>query len=178
MIFFVNPVVAGASKAKIESMTVKAVNRAISGVVKVGTYRELVNIQYDSLGKITSVSTNMMQMNGLSSDIANLSQNFLELFASQGISVPLGTFSGMPILTGKGPGVNLRVVPIGAVTCSFNSEFIGAGINQTLHRITLKVKSVVNLIMPLGSHHVTAEVDVLLCDNVIVGEVPEFLFTR
>ena len=114
MVIFINPVVAGAANAKIEAMTVKAVNRAISNIVTASTYRELTDVRYDVNGKITSLSTNMLQMNGLSSDIANTSQGFLEMFASTGIPVPIGTFSGAPILVGKGPNVTLRVVPVGS----------------------------------------------------------------
>ena len=176
MVLFVNPIVAGAAKAKIEALTTKAVNRAIADIVTAGTYRELTDIRYDERGKITSISANMLQMNGLSSDIVNTSNGFLELFSAQGIAVPLGTFSGLPILTGKGPNVNLRVVPIGSVRCKFDSHFIGQGINQTLHRITLKVQSIVNLIMPLGSRNITAEIEVLVCDSIIVGEVPGIWF--
>jgi len=178
MIFFVNPIVAAAAKAKVEALTTKAVNRAIAGIVSAGTYRELTNIRYDERGKITSISANMLQMNGLSSDIANSSQHFLEMFAATGIAVPLGTFSGLPLLTGKGPNVNLRVVPVGSIRCKFDSHFLGQGINQTLHRITLIVQSLVNLVMPLGSRTVAAEIEVLVCDSIIVGEVPEFFFAR
>ena len=176
MVIFINPIVANYSQAKIEAMTVKAVNRAISQVVSAGAYRELTIVNYGGDGKITGISANMLQINGLSSDIALVSQNFLELFATQGIDIPVGTFSGMPILTGKGPNVHLRIVPVGSVNCQFTSEFVGAGINQTHHRIVLRVRTAVNLIMPLGSRSVASEIEVLLCDNVIVGEVPEFMF--
>ena len=178
MVFFVNPVVAGAARVKIETLTARSVNRAISSIVTLGTYREITQISYDSNGKISGISTNMMQANGLATDIAAASQNFLDSYAREGISVPLGTFSGLPILSGRGPNVNLRIVPVGAVHCTFDSEFLGQGINQTLHRLTLKVKVLVNLIMPLGSRNIEAEIEALLCESIIVGEVPEFLFTK
>jgi sporulation protein YunB len=178
MWLLINPVVASVAQAKIETLTTKAVNRAIAQVITAGTYRELTDIRYDLQGKITSVSANMLRMNGLSSDIALSSQSYLESFAAQGIAVPLGTFSGIPILTGRGPGIVLRLVPVGSVHCTFESAFIGQGINQTLHRIVLKVQTLINLIMPLGGRHVEAEIEAILCENIIVGEVPEFLFTK
>ena len=178
MHFFVNPIIADYSKAKIEAMSVKAVNRAVSQVMSASSYKDLTDVRYGADGKIMSLNANTVQINTLTSDIALLSQRFLELFATTGIEVPVGTFSGMPILTGKGPNVNLRVVPVGAVNCIFDSKFYGAGINQTHHRIILRFKTVVNLIMPLGSRNVTAEIEVLLCDSVIVGEVPELWFPK
>lgn len=175
---FVNPIVVDYTHAKIEAMTVKATNRAVNNIVSANTYRELLIIKYDAAGKIQSLTSNTLQMNNLSSDIALLAQGELELLANMGIAVPLGTFSGWPLLTGMGPSVNLRVVPVGSVNCSFLSEFIGAGINQTRHRVVLKVHSVVNLVMPLTSRRAEAEIEVLLAESIIVGEVPEFLFTK
>ena len=178
MVFFVNPIVAGYSKSKIESMTVNAVNNAIAKVMTIGIYRELTFIHYDTQGKISGLSVNMVQMNRLSGDIALTSQGFMETFAQAGLGVPVGTFSGLPVLTGRGPNVTLKVVPAGAVYCTFDSEFVGQGINQTVHRIMLHVNTTVNLIMPLGSRNIKAEIQVLLCDSIIVGEVPEFFFSR
>jgi len=177
-IFFVNPIIVAYSQSKIESMAIRAVNNSIANVVKTETYRELTQVHYDAGGKISGLSINMLQMNGLSVEIALASQTFMESFASAGLGVPLGTFSGLPILTGRGPDVTLRVVPVGAVYCTFDSKFIGQGINQTVHRIMLRVNTMVNLIMPLGSRNIRAEVEVLLCDSIIVGEVPEFFFSR
>ena len=178
MLAFVNPVVFNYSRAKIEGMTVKAVNRSVYSAVSADTYNKLVDIRYDSGGKITSLTTNMLQMNGLSSDIALKGQREIELLASVGIAVPLGTFSGIPVLTGKGPDVTLRIVPVGSIYCTFASDFSSAGFNQTRHRITLKVRSKVNLIMPLATRRVESEIDVMLCESIIVGEVPEFLWTK
>lgn len=178
MFVFVNPVVINYSKAKVEGITVKAVNKSISSIVSADTYKNLVDIRYDSAGKITSLTTNMLQMNGLASDVALKGQKEIEHISQLGIAVPLGTFSGLPILTGKGPDVVLRVVPVGSINCTFSSDFSEAGFNQTRHRIVLKVRSKVNLIMPLVTHRVEAEVDVMLCESIIIGEVPAFLWTK
>ena len=178
MLAFVNPIVFDYSRVKIEGMTVKAVNRSVYSAVSTDTYKDLVDIRYDTAGKITSLTANMFQMNWLSSDIALKSQREVELLASVGITVPLGTFSGIPVLTGKGPAVTLRVVPVGSIYCTFASDFSSAGFNQTRHRITLKVRSKVNLVMPLATKRVEAEVEVMLCESIIVGEVPQFLWTK
>jgi sporulation protein YunB len=175
---FVNPVVVRYSTAKIEAMTVKAVNRCVNTVVGANTYRNLVDIRYDDAGKITSLTTNMLAMNGLSSDISLGTQQQLDMLASYGIEVPIGTFSGLPILTGQGPAVKLRVVPVGSINCSFSSDFAAAGINQTRHRIILKVRALVNLVMPLFSRTVDQTIEVMLCESIIIGEVPEWMWGK
>jgi len=178
MIAFVNPIVVNYSAAKIEAMTIKAVNRSINQIVRHDTFRDLVDIRYGGDGKITSLTTNMLQMNGLASDIAVKTQYEIERLATVGIEVPLGTFSGLPILTGKGRNIKLRVVPVGSINCSFASDFSAAGINQTRHRIILRVNSIVNLVMPLTTRRIEAVVEVMLCESIIIGEVPEWFFSR
>ena len=178
MTFLVNPIVVAHSKSKIEAMTIRAVNRAIAETVTTGLHRELTNISYGQNGRIIGVYTNTIQANNIAMEIAHAAQDLMRHFAAAGLAVPLGTFSGFPILTGRGPDVILRVVPVGSVYCDFDSYFVGQGINQTLHRIKLKVRTMVNLIMPLGSRNIMAEVEVLLCDNIIVGEVPQFYLAR
>ena len=175
IIKFVNPIVATYSVSHIQAITVKATNYAIAEVITPSTFAELVDIRREADGRITSLSTNYVEMNSLVGRIAHAAQNNLEASRNR-IPVPLGTFSGLPVLSGIGPAINLRLTPVGAVNCGFVSEFIEAGINQTNHRIILKVRSTVNIIMPLGSRLVETEVEVLLSESIIVGAVPEFLF--
>ena len=60
----------------------------------------------------------------------------------------------------------------------FKSEFVSAGINQTVHRIYLEVSSVVNLILPIFDDPVQTYTQVLICESVIVGTVPDFYFSN
>jgi len=175
VIRFVNPVVAEYSVAHVQAMTVKATNNAIAEVITKETFMNLVDIRREVAGRITSISTNYVEMNYLTGRIAFVAQQKLESNRAR-IPVPMGTFTGLPALSGVGPAVNLRVTPVGAVNCGFNATFIEAGINQTRHRIVLMVRSTVNVIMPLGSRVVETEIEVVLAESIIVGEVPEFLF--
>jgi sporulation protein YunB len=178
MVAFVNPIVVNYSAAKIDAMTIKSVNRAVSQVVGTNTYRDLVDIRYDAQGKITSLTSDMIQINTLASSIALTAQGELDILATDGLDVPIGTFTGLPILTGKGRNINIGVIPIGSISTSFTSEFTSAGINQTRHRIVLTVHSTVHLVLPLHNRAVHAEIQVMLCESIIIGEVPEFFFHR
>jgi len=173
LVIHVNPIIVAYSQSRIESLTVKAVNEAIGDVLSIDTYSKLTVIYRDGQNKIEAVGTDMVLMNQISGKIAIQGQKHIEESTNSRLGVPLWTFSGLPILTGRGPEVPLRVVPVGTVLCTFNSEFIGQGINQTLHRIVLSAQVTVNLIMPLGSRIIHENIDVLLCENVIIGEVPE-----
>ena len=84
-----------------------------------------------------------------------------------------GSFTGFKLLSGKGPGVKIQIVPIGEVETNLKSEFKAQGINQTLHRIYLEVKSRIEILTPF--HNIEKEItnQVLLAENIIVGHIPE-----
>lgn len=52
------------------------------------------------------------------------------------------------------------------------SEFTSQGINQTLHRVYLQVKCEVNILTPFDNISREITNQVLLMENVIVGNIP------
>lgn len=52
------------------------------------------------------------------------------------------------------------------------SEFTAQGINQTLHRVYLQVKCDVNILTPFDNISREITNQVLLMENVIVGNIP------
>ena len=67
----------------------------------------------------------------------------------------------------------MQILPIGAVHASFDTEFESAGINQTRHRIFLKLRATVSLIIPTGSQIVEVESIMPIAESIIVGGVPD-----
>ena len=119
------------------------------------------------------ISSNAVRINYLSREIIENAQKKLEFLGSKGVNIPLGTFSGMPILVGHGPLVNIKLIPIGAINCNFSSKFISAGVNQTNHRIYLEVNSIVNIILPTASQNVNTKTQIMIAENIIIGKVPQ-----
>jgi len=83
-----------------------------------------------------------------------------------------GSFTGFKLLSGRGPGVKIRISSIGDVETDLKSEFIAQGINQTLHRVYLQVKCTVNILTPFDNISRDITNQVLLAENVIVGNIP------
>ena len=86
--------------------------------------------------------------------------------------MPFGSFTGIKLLAGKGPGINITIVSTGNVETDLRSEFIAQGINQTLHRVYLQVKCEVSILTPFHEIACSINNQVLLMENVIVGNVP------
>lgn len=76
------------------------------------------------------------------------------------------------MLAGKGPGVKIKISSIGEVETDLRSEFTAQGINQTLHRVYLQVKCNINILTPFDNISREITNQVLLMENVIVGNIP------
>mgnify|MGYP001784667819 FL=1 len=83
-----------------------------------------------------------------------------------------GSFTGLKILSGRGPGIKIRISSVGDVATDLRSEFVSQGINQTLHRVYLQVDTSVNILTPFDNIEKEISNQVLLMENVILGEIP------
>ncbi len=86
--------------------------------------------------------------------------------------MPFGSFTGFKLLAGRGPGVKIKISTIGEVETDLRSEFTSQGINQTLHRVYLQVKCNVNILTPFDNISREITNQVLLMENIIVGNIP------
>lgn len=170
----VNPIILSITESKVASLSTKAVNSAVSEVlVENNLYEDLVTICTNDAGDVVMIQANSVLINKLSRDLARASQTKLDTIGAQGVSIPMGTFTGMPIFIGRGPEVRLKVMPIGAIQCSFMSEFVQAGINQTNHKIYVNLTATINVVLPVANKQIVSNTQLLICENIIVGKIPE-----
>ena len=174
----VNPVVFNYAHAVLDAVAVQAVNKGVADVVNADTYSTLTDIRRDDSGTITSINADAAAMNVLAVQVSTRAQAYLDMMGNEGLPVPIGTFSGIPFLVGQGFPVKLNLRLVGAVNCNFNSEFKSAGINQTEHKITLCTNAVVDIVLPFDTKRTNVMIEMLFADSIIVGQVPEFMFTH
>ena len=173
--FVVAPVVWAYGESGVEKMLVVSSNNAISSI-SIAQYDDLAMINYDNSNKITSIVTNSAKINELANMLATKTQNELDNQSSLGLNIPIGTCSGISFLAGHGGDISLSVQPHGNVICRFYSTFASSGINQTLHRIWVSVESEANLVLPLGTKTINKQIEYLVAECVIVGEIPNVYF--
>ena len=170
----VNPVIIESSSAKTRSLSQKAVEQAIYDTINGNAiYDSLVMISRDEAGNVAYITTNALQINILARELARSAQEKLEDLGEEGIDIPLGTFTGMPIFVGRGPNINIKLLPIGSISCKFSSEFNDAGINQTNHKIYLTVTTNVSVILPTANQTVQTTTQILIAESIIIGEIPD-----
>ncbi|MDR0897587.1 MAG: sporulation protein YunB [Oscillospiraceae bacterium] len=168
------PVILTMAEARARVMAVQAMNNAVFQVMRNGgTYSDLMEIVVDNEGRVTMLKANTARMNELATQAAMAVQTNLDNIASQGIGIPLGAALGSKLLAGSGPSVQVQVVPVGAVSTEFVSEFTSAGINQTRHRIFLQMNTTVEMVIPTGTQAAAVSAHVPVAESIIVGNVPQ-----
>ncbi|MCL1963691.1 MAG: sporulation protein YunB [Firmicutes bacterium] len=168
------PVILTMAEARAREMAVQAMNSAVYEVMREGgAYDDLMTVMLGEKGRVTMMQANSVRMNELATRAALLVQRNLEDIAREGIRIPLGMALGSRMLAGSGPSVRVKVVPMGAVSTEFVSEFTSAGINQTRHRIFLEIHTTVQMVIPMGSKTASVTGNVPVAESIIVGEVPD-----
>ena len=139
-------------------------------------YDDLIEIVKDNDGNITLIRTNSSAVNALARGITQSAQRNLEQIGEQGIGIPIGSLSGISFFAGRGPDVKIKAIPVGSIDTNFSSQFIPAGINQTLHRLFIDVTASVSIVIPGAENKVTTLTQVLIGESVIIGKVPDVYF--
>lgn len=168
------PAVVALSQEKVRSIATKTVSEVVGQVLTEGgyTYDDLVEVSYSSENKVSQISTNSTQVNLLVREVTAKVQERFDQIDNTSISVSLGSFSGIPFLFGYGPQIKLNLVPVGTVQTSFDTKFLSAGINQTLHSLYFDVDAILGLILPGSTQNFQTDLQILICESVIVGEIP------
>ncbi len=136
---YVNPQIVKTNTAQIKAYTNSVINTAILGTLKNNDYDNLISIQKDADGNVTLLSVNSKNSNNLINNINSQIQNTLNSQNSLNYCLPLGTFTGIPLLAGIGPNVKLNIVPIGSVQTAYKSQIASMGINQSYHKIYITI---------------------------------------
>ena len=136
-------------------------------------YSDFIIIHKDDKGNILMLESNMKNINIVISDVANRIQKSINNTESEDVSISLGSFTGVSILSGRGIKVPIRISTIGNVKTNVRSEFVSQGINQTLHRLYLDIESEISVLTPFNTINESIKNQLILAENIIVGEIPE-----
>ncbi len=170
----ISQVILDRAYANAYSLAVKVINSAVADVMHTGvTYEDLITVHMNDQGQVTMLQANTIRMNELATKAALQAQEKLQDANNQVIQIPLGAALGINFLAGSGPNISVRILPVGAVSTQFVSEFESAGINQTRLKILLSAKTTVRLVIPTGSKQVELVSSIPIAESIIVGSVPD-----
>ena len=169
------PLMGDLAVSRVSNQASKLVSSAINETIQSGEvdYERLISFEKDDAGKVTALKSNMAEFNRLQTQIdSNILQHLSEVSLST-LSVPVGTLTGITLLSGRGPVINVKMQSVGSSTSRFENEFSSAGINQTKHRIVLNVDVRISILLPGTKTSTTVSNSYVVAETVIVGSVPE-----
>lgn len=168
------------AESQVKSSTSTMANDAIAKQIADGIiqYDRIVYFEKDLDGRITALKTNIGEINRLKTDVLNIINTEIMALDSSDIGIPMGDVFLPEFLSGKGPAIPVHILAVRNSDASFASNFSQAGINQTLHQLTMKVSVDVAVLVLGQTSSFTVSSDVVVAETIIVGAVPNtFLHT-
>lgn len=166
------------ARTQITNATSDLINDAIDRQIEAGDihYDRIVYFEKDLNGRITALKTNMTEVNRLKTCTLNIINDEILALDTSDIGVPLGSIFVPEVFSGQGPIIPVEIISIRNSDAYFTSNFTQAGINQTLHQLTMSVLVDVSVLVLGETASFTVTSEVVVAETVIVGDVPDTFF--
>lgn len=160
---------------RVSNMVGRVVTEAVSDAVDSGEirYQDLISLEKNDTGGVAALVSNMAEFNRLQSAITQDILARLGDMSDVDLSIPIGTLTGSALLAGRGPDFSVRMQTTGSCSARFANDFSQAGINQTTHRIMLRVDVFMSVLLPGFRTETEVSNTFAVAETVIVGEVPD-----
>lgn len=172
-----SPVLHDWANTRAVSIATRAINLAVEEMMAVAL--STTNMAYllrDNSGNLQGIQYDMGEINRISSQATHKILQVLNNMGEEIFPIPLGQVTGLDFLASWGPGIPVRMIPVGGLTTTPVGSFESAGINQTRHQILLDVKVTMRIVVPLLSEDIVVETKVPIVEEVFIGQVPMWYF--
>ncbi len=162
---------------QVTNTTSDLINDAIDAQIEDGDiqYDRIVYFEKDLEGQITALKTNMSEVNRLKTAILNRINDEILAIDESTLGIPIGNLILPEFLADRGPQIPVHILSIRNSDGSFGSHFSAAGINQTLHQLTMEVCVDVAILVFGRTQSFTVTTQVVVAETIIVGKVPDTL---
>ncbi len=138
----------------------------------------IVTAYYTDDNNISSIRIEPASANGVVTKILNRLQSDIGDEDIK-IAIPIGDIVGDALSLGQGPDILVELNNYRSVHADIKSSFESAGINQTIHRLTLELEVEAVVLLPgLKAEKVYASLDLPVAETVIVGETPKTYISK
>lgn len=191
----IRPTIMAIAHSETQKIAVAAINEAVrTEVVEQTNVEEMVQVEHDGEGQVTSVQFNTEIYNEVLSKATMKVQQYLNLMEKGGLpgktiteleaenneregiihAIPLGRVTNNALLSQLGPLIPIRFTPIGDVTTTLRESIHETGINNTYLRISLDVAVDARIIIPFGTEQALVTTEIPIGIIFISGEVPYY----
>ncbi len=169
------PIVRAMAAYQAQAAATELIERSVRKVLERDDvrYDGLVELARGSDGRIEAIRADAVAINRLKAEITLEISRALADRKAAATRVPAGTLTGLMLLAGRGPEVEIRIVPAGYVRAELQSGLEAAGINQTRHTLSLAITAELLAALPGFNVPATANTSCVLAETVMIGEIPE-----
>lgn len=173
--YSLRPIVSDMAVHSAKVVAVRSINDAMAEVLAEEgvSYEDIVAVNKTEQGSVSSIQSNMLLVNRLKLQAADKIIERITATDNQVLTIPVGNLTGLQLLSGRGPALQVKILPVGYVQTRLHNQFNSAGINQTLHQIMLETSLEMLVVLPGFTIRTETATDYCIAETVIVGAVPE-----
>lgn len=168
----INPIFERICEDEAKAIATRVTNIETTNVMNQYNYDTFFTIEKDKDGNIQMINANVLKINYVTSDIAVKIQDSLNNSKNNEIDISMGSLTGVKLLSGLGPKVSIKISSVGNVETDLRSEFVAQGVNQTIHRVYLDIKTNVSILTVFSTMQRSITNQFLIAENVILGDIP------
>lgn len=174
----IEPSVMDLTEIKAQTLATEAINTAVNNTIEElkFTYDDLADIKYTSDNKVSSISTNTVNVNRLKAEVSLQSQKELEKLQHKDFNYYLGDLTGFELLNGMGPSLNVQLYFSSSIETDIKNTLESAGINQTQSTIEIHVQAEIFLTSDEEYPNAIVETTIPVAQTIIVGELPNYVY--
>ena len=169
----IKPTILAMSEINARLIATQAINEAVNSKIGNNTFNHLIDFETDNNGRISLIQANTAQMTRLAAETSLEIQKEIEEIGITDLKIPISSIFGSQVFANTGPKISVTIQPAGTVNVDFYTDFEEAGINQTRLKIYLKVRTDVQIIVPLASNKVDVTTHIPVSETIIVDDVSE-----
>lgn len=136
------------------------------------SYDSIVYQAKDSSGRISSLTVDFSAVNRLKSDIAVGLADYLNSNFKKTCWVPAGSLISGRLMPASGITIPTSFICTSTAAVEFADDFSSAGINQTRHRLMIKITVKAKLRSAFEQREETILCEIPVAETVISGDVP------
>lgn len=169
---YIGPAIQKQAEMQVTNIGQGVLNDALKRALDTADFSNLVAVQRDAAGDIQLVTVNSKEINDIENIALTFAQGKLASLEKTGVNVNIGSAIST-LTTGLGPDIRIRVQPRGTAAATYYTRFETGGVNQTRHKIYIRLKADLRMLVGLSVRDVEVSNDILICETIIVGKVPE-----
>lgn len=171
---FLRPTFLAMAEEKAIQKVSSAIDEAVFEYSENLRYTDLIHYETNSQGDIILMQPNLQVVNQFISSVNRSVNEKLSKLKEEEIQIPIGQAMGLQVLAGLGPKLGAHMLPIGTVKpAEVVDSFETAGINQTRHKIYMRIKAELRIVVPFVEKRIELESQVPVTEVTIMGKVPD-----